>query len=86
LLVESREDWSMVDHVLLVDCDEEIQLSRVMQRSHLSESMAQAIISAQSSRQARLEIADTVIENNQSLQNLQEKVHEFHKIFSNTCQ
>ncbi|SDK19180.1 dephospho-CoA kinase [Methylophilus rhizosphaerae] len=85
LLVESPADWSMVDHVLVVDCSEQTQLVRVMQRG-LSESMAQAIITAQSSRQARLSIADSVMENDQTLDNLRQKVLEFHKNFSNTCQ
>ncbi len=85
LLVESPADWSMIDHVLVVDCNEQTQLARVMQRG-LSESMAQAIIAAQSSRQARLSIADTVIENDQTLDNLRGKVLDFHKNFSNTCQ
>lgn len=86
LLVESRDDWSMIDHVLVVDCDEQTQLVRVIQRSQLSEGMAQAMIAAQSSREERLAIADSVIENDQTLDNLQEKVLEFHKNFSKTCQ
>lgn len=85
LLVESRDDWRMIDHVLVIDCSEQIQISRVMQRSALSEAMAEAIIAAQSSREARLEIADSVIENNQTLENLREKVLNFHQIFSKTC-
>jgi len=86
LLVESRADWQMIDHVLVVDCDEQTQLTRVVQRSQLSEGMAQAMIAAQSSRDERLAIADSVIENDQTLDNLQEKVLEFHKNFSKTCQ
>ncbi|WP_292779567.1 dephospho-CoA kinase [Methylophilus sp. UBA6697] len=86
LLVESRDDWRMIDHVLVVDCDEQMQLARVIQRSQLSEGMAQAMISAQSSREERLAIADSVIENDQTLAKLQEKVLEFHKNFSKTCQ
>ncbi|HSI45375.1 MAG TPA: dephospho-CoA kinase [Methylophilus sp.] len=86
LLVESRDDWAMIDHVLVVDCNENIQLTRVMQRSGLSEAMAQAMIAAQSSREARLAIADSVIENDQTLQDLHEKVLKFHQIFSKTCQ
>jgi len=86
LLVESRADWQMVDHVLVVDCDKQTQLTRVVQRSQLSEGMAQAMIAAQSSRDERLAIADSVIENDQTLDNLQEKVLEFHKNFSKTCQ
>ncbi|MBF4990366.1 dephospho-CoA kinase [Methylophilus sp. QUAN] len=86
LLVESRDDWRMIDHVLVVDCDEQTQLTRVIQRSQLSEGMAQAMIAAQSSRDERLAIADSVIENDQTLAKLQEKVLEFHKNFSKTCQ
>jgi dephospho-CoA kinase len=71
--------------VLVIDCIEQIQISRVMQRSALSEAMAEAIIAAQSSREARLEIADSIIENNQTLENLREKVLNFHQIFSKTC-
>ncbi|HSH88095.1 MAG TPA: dephospho-CoA kinase [Methylophilus sp.] len=85
LLVESRDDWTMINHVLVIDCSEEIQFARVMQRSALSEDMAKAIIAAQSSREARLAIADSVIENNQSLEDLREKVLNFHQIFSKTC-
>lgn len=86
LLVENREDWQMIDHVLVVDCDEQTQLARIVQRSQLSETMAQAMIAAQSSREERLSIADSVIVNEQTLDNLQEKVLEFHKNFSKTCQ
>ncbi len=86
LLVESRHDWNMIDHVVVVDCNEETQLARVMQRSALSEQMASAIIAAQSSRELRLAIADSVIENDQSLENLREKILNFHQIFSKTCQ
>lgn len=86
LLVESREDWHMIDHVIVVDCDVQTQLARVMQRSQLSEQMAQAIISAQSSREARLALADTVLDNTRSLDDLQENVLAFHKNFSKTCQ
>ncbi len=86
LLVESREDWQMIDHVLVVDCDEQTQLARIVQRSQLSETMAEAMIAAQSSREERLSVADSVIVNEQTLDNLQEKVLEFHKNFSKTCQ
>lgn len=86
LLVESRDDWKRVDHVLVIDCDEQTQVARVVQRSQLSETMAQAMIAAQSSREERLAIADSVIVNDQTLDHLQEKVLEFHKNFSKTCQ
>lgn len=86
LLVESRHDWPMIDHVIVVDCTESTQLARILQRSQLSELMAQSMIAAQSTREQRLAIADTVLDNQSTLQNLHEKVVEFHKNFSNTCQ
>ena len=86
LLVESRQDWSMIDHVMVVDCDEQTQLERVLQRNQLSAEMVQAMMAAQSSREQRLAIADTVLDNQSSLQNLHEKVVAFHKNFSKTCQ
>lgn len=86
LLVESRQDWSMIDHVMVVDCDEQTQLERVLQRNQLSAEMVQAMMAAQSSREQRLAIADTVLENQSSLQNLHEKVVAFDKNFSKTCQ
>lgn len=85
LLAESRADWSMITHVIVVDCEEALQVTRVMQRSQLSAEMAHAIISAQASRADRLKIADTVLENQTSLADLQEKVLNFHKKYLKTC-
>ncbi len=86
LLVESRADWPMIDHVLVVDCAEATQRKRVMQRSQLSAEMADAMIGAQSSRAERLALADTVLHNEESLEQLQQNVLAFHKNFVKTCQ
>ena len=68
LLVESGEWAQRVDRVLLVDCDEDTQLARVMQRSGLgatqiSAAQAQAMLAAQASRSTRRAHADDVIDN-----------------------
>lgn len=86
LLVESREQWDMIDHVLVIDCREETQLARVMARSPLSQDIASAMIASQSRRDERLALADSVINNDQTLEALREKVIEFHKKYANTCQ
>lgn len=86
LLAESHEDWRMIDHVLVVDCAEETQLQRVMQRSGLSAEMARAMMAAQSTRAARLALADTVLQNEESLEQLAQNVLVFHKNFVKTCQ
>ncbi|MDD2926513.1 dephospho-CoA kinase [Rhodoferax sp.] len=76
LLVESAHWRRKVDQVLVVDCDAETQISRVMTRSALERSAVQAIIAAQASRERRLKAADAVIYNDGiSLAVLREHVH-----------
>ncbi|MGB4360007.1 MAG: dephospho-CoA kinase [Rhodoferax sp.] len=63
LLVESARWRQKVDHVLVVDCLAETQITRVMARNGLTRSAVEAIIAAQSSRLRRLQVADSVIFN-----------------------
>ncbi len=63
LLVESTAWRNQVDQVLVVDCLEETQITRVMARSAMDRSMVLAIIASQASRQQRLMAADVVIYN-----------------------
>lgn len=85
LLQESQRYLPYIDHVLVIDCDESLQLTRVMQRSGLSAQEAQKIIDAQSSRQSRIAMADTVITNNADVVDFEEKIVLFHKNYINTC-
>lgn len=62
LLVESGLETS-VDRVLLVDCDEETQITRLKRRDGETETAARRILGSQAARQARLEKADDVIRN-----------------------
>ena len=63
LLVESPIWRQKVDHVLVVDCTPEAQVSRVMARSQLTRNAIEKIISSQAGREQRLRAADTVIFN-----------------------
>jgi dephospho-CoA kinase len=63
LLVESPTWRQKVDHVLVVDCTPEVQVSRVMARSQLTRKATEKIISSQAGREQRLGAADTVIFN-----------------------
>ena len=65
LLVEGGQ-VDRVDRILVVDCPEEVQLSRVMARDGGTEEAARAILSAQASREQRLAEADDVIVNDGS--------------------
>ena len=63
LLFETRGYRDRVARVLVVDCPEQLQLSRAMARSNLAESQARAIMAAQWPRWRRLQMADDVIWN-----------------------
>ena len=63
LLAESTRWRARVERVLVVDCDEDTQVARVMQRSGWSEAAVRAVIAQQASRAARRAIADAVIFN-----------------------
>ena len=75
LLVESPLKHFM-QRILVVDCDEDVQIQRVMQRDNESEEQARRILKAQASREQRLAIADDVIENTGSLDDLRNHVIE----------
>lgn len=63
LLTESAHWRPKVDRVLLIDCDEAVQVERVVERSQWEPADVQRAISQQASRQARRGIADAVIVN-----------------------
>ncbi|HEY3337168.1 MAG TPA: dephospho-CoA kinase [Propionicimonas sp.] len=63
LLVETGQQGNF-DQVVVVDVEPEVQLSRIMLRDGLSEPDARARLRAQASRQARLDVADVVLKNN----------------------
>ena len=64
LLVESGARWrSRVDRVLIVDCPEETQVARVVQRSGWTREGVEAVIRQQASRSLRRACADAVIHN-----------------------
>ncbi|KAF1030191.1 MAG: Dephospho-CoA kinase [Burkholderia plantarii] len=63
LLVESGTWRERVDRILVVDCEVETQIARVMRRNGFSREQVEAIIAKQARREARLMIADDVIVN-----------------------
>ncbi len=63
LLVESGSWRARVGRVLVVDCQEETQIARVMARNGFTRAQALAIMARQATRAARLAVADDVIDN-----------------------
>ena len=75
LLVESGRWRQQVDQVLVVDCTEATQISRVMARNGLAREAVERILAAQASRAQRRAAADWVIYNESvDLATLQGKV------------
>ncbi len=81
LLTESGQWKNRVDRVLVVDCPESLQLSRVMQRNQLSADAVQAIMATQASRAARLAIADDVIVNDDATVAVNDAVLRLHELY-----
>jgi len=77
LLVE-KNLGAHVDRVLVVDCDEELQIRRLLARDGSSRAQAQAILDAQVSRAARLKAADDVITNEADMSAVQAQVAALH--------
>ena len=77
LLVESPIQKFM-NRILVVDCDEDIQLKRLLMRDSEGENQAHRIMAAQASRKERLAIADDVIFNNDELTDTRNQVDDLH--------
>lgn len=78
LLVETGGYPELVRRVLVVDCDERLQIERTTRRSGLTEAQVRAVIANQVPRELRLRAADDVIVNNAGLAELADQVRRLH--------
>ena len=86
LLVE-KELWGPFDRAILVDCESETQIKRLMERENIDSEKAKTMLMAQASREQRLKLNEhlptDIIENNSRLSDLKDKVHLLNqKLFS----
>jgi dephospho-CoA kinase len=77
LLVE-KNLAAHVDRVLVVDCDEELQMRRLRDRDGSTPEQVQAILKAQAPRAARLKAADDVIHNDTDMSAVRDQVATLH--------
>jgi len=82
LLPESPAFRKLVQRVLVVDCDENTQVARIIGRSRMGEAEIRSIIAQQTPRAERLKIADDVIHNDAGLGSLAEQVTVLHVHYS----
>ena len=73
------------DRVLVIDCDVEIQLARATIRDENSADLIQKIIDSQCSRSERLSIANDVIPNNHSIEDLKKRSLAMHNFYLGFC-
>ena len=79
LLIEQPREPGRVDRILVIDVDAALQLERVMARDSNSRTEAQAILSAQATRAARLAAADDVLVNSGTVEELRRGVDVLHE-------
>lgn len=77
LLVEAGQR-DLVDRVLVVDVNPELQRQRLRERDHMSEREIDDALAAQSSREARLALADDVVVNEGTLPELHRALDQLH--------
>jgi dephospho-CoA kinase len=79
LLFETGGNRDQVQRVLVVDCDEQTQIDRVVRRSELRADEVRAIIATQAPRPQRLAGADDVINNDTDVAGLRAQVAPLHR-------
>jgi dephospho-CoA kinase len=85
LLFENQRYKDNVTRSLVIDCDESLQVVRTMKRSGISEQTVRGIMAAQVSRAMRIKMADDLIENEGTLEELHQKIVEIHKKYLQAC-
>ena len=80
LLIES-ENYRKVDKVIVIACDEEIQLHRIMAKNTFSREDAERRLQQQMPLEEKIKFADYVLRNDSGLSELEEKVEiMFHQL------
>lgn len=79
LLLETGAYRDLAQRILVVDCSEEQQVARAMQRTGLAAAAVQAIMASQLSRAERLKHADDIVRNETGLETLRTEVAALHR-------
>jgi dephospho-CoA kinase len=72
-----------VDRVCVIDVSENTQLERLTSRDKVSTETALGMINSQCDRQVRLQYADDIINNNDSVDSLAHQVAQLHELYLN---
>ena len=80
-LIFETNSMKNYNRILVIDCDPIVQLERAMLRDKNSKIQIQKIIDSQCSREERISIANDIIPNNDSLENLKIRSIAMHKFY-----
>jgi dephospho-CoA kinase len=78
-LIFETSSKDFYNKIIVVDCDQEQQINRASLRDNKSEKDIENIIKNQATRDQRLSIADEIILNNSTLDNLKTQVIRVHQ-------
>jgi len=84
-LIFETNSMSAYNRILVIDCDTKLQLERATLRDNNSSEQIQKILDSQCSRTERLSIANDVIPNNDTLENLKTRSLAMHKFYLGLC-
>ena len=85
LLFESDRYLKLINRSLVIDCDPATQIQRACDRSGLSVDEVEKIIATQTPRALRNELANDVLSNNGSVDELHKKIAQLHEKYIDTC-
>lgn len=86
LLVETGLGLNLADRVLVIDVDPAVQLNRLQTRDDVTEAEARKMLAAQADRNERLKVADDVIVNDGTLEDLCAHVDRLHEQYLTWCE
>lgn len=76
-----RQRDRRADRILVVDVPEEVQIERAMARDGVSKSQVRAILASQLDRRSRLKLADDILTNDGTLEDLHRAVDRLHECY-----
>ena len=79
LLFETKNYMNLIDESLLIDCDLETQIERVIKRDSISKTLANRIIKNQMNREKKQLLADKVILNDGNINHLKTQLDSYYK-------
>lgn len=78
-LIFETNSQDFYEKIIVIDCDEDMQIERASQRDDKSEQDIINIMKNQASREERNSIADNIILNDSTLNNLKENILKVHQ-------